>query len=171
MRRKNGHSMRFRGIVYRAINPLWAREPLSGDGAARFGGRFNPKGLPALYTSLSPLTAIREANQVGNFQPITLISINLDSGPILDTRLPDALERYGIKQGDLGNDDWRERMMTGKKVPTHALALSAISNGFVGMITPSYAPAAERSDLNLVLWEWSGGASQATLVDDENRLT
>ena len=56
--------MRFRGRLYRALNPVYAREPLSGRDAQLFGGRFNPKGVPALYTSLSILTAIKEANQV-----------------------------------------------------------------------------------------------------------
>jgi RES domain-containing protein len=32
------------------------------------GGRFNAKGTPALYMSLSVMTALREANQVGNFR-------------------------------------------------------------------------------------------------------
>ena len=43
--------VRFRGRVYRAHNPHWAHSPLSGEGAARHGGRYNRKGTPALYTS------------------------------------------------------------------------------------------------------------------------
>ena len=70
--------MRFDGKLYRALNPLFAREPLSGEGAAIYGGRFNPKGTPALYTSLSVLTALREANQVGSLQPITLVSYDAE---------------------------------------------------------------------------------------------
>jgi RES domain-containing protein len=58
--------MRHDGELYRALNPIYAREPLSGRGAELYGGRFNPKGVPALYTSLSVMTALREANQVGN---------------------------------------------------------------------------------------------------------
>ena len=42
--------MRFQGILYRALNPMRAREPLSGEGARLYGGRFNPRGTPALYT-------------------------------------------------------------------------------------------------------------------------
>src|SRR5690606_4555103 len=52
------------GKLYRALNPVYAREPLSGRGAELYGGRFNPKGMPALYASTSVLTALREANQV-----------------------------------------------------------------------------------------------------------
>ena len=62
---------RYQGLLYRAINPVHAREPLSGEGARRHGGRFNPRGLPALYTSRSVMTAVREANQIGTLQPTT----------------------------------------------------------------------------------------------------
>ena len=43
--------MRLRTTVYRAHNPRWSFAPLSGAGAARYGGRFNPTGMEALYTS------------------------------------------------------------------------------------------------------------------------
>lgn len=52
---------RFRGLVYRAHAPRWATAPLSGEGAARHGGRFNPIGMAALYTALGLETAWTEA--------------------------------------------------------------------------------------------------------------
>jgi len=58
--------MRYSGPLYRALNPIYAREPLSGRGAELYGGRYNPKGTPALYTSLTVMTALREANQAGS---------------------------------------------------------------------------------------------------------
>ena len=61
--------MLYRGPLYRALNPIYAREPLSGRGAELYGGRFNPKGVPALYSSLTVMTALREANQAGSLQP------------------------------------------------------------------------------------------------------
>ena len=42
----------FKERVVRAAKPEWAYAPSSGEGAARHGGRFNPKGVEALYTSL-----------------------------------------------------------------------------------------------------------------------
>ena len=36
------------------------------------GGRFNPKGIPALYTAMSVMNAIREANQIGTLRPTML---------------------------------------------------------------------------------------------------
>ena len=52
----------YRGPLYRALNPVYARMPLSGRGAEPYGGRSNPKGTPALYCALDPVTALREAN-------------------------------------------------------------------------------------------------------------
>ncbi len=39
---------RYQGPLYRALNPVYAREALSGRGAALYGGRFNPKGTATL---------------------------------------------------------------------------------------------------------------------------
>ncbi len=36
--------VRFQGLAYRAHDPRWSFKPLSGEGAAVHGGRFNPKG-------------------------------------------------------------------------------------------------------------------------------
>jgi RES domain-containing protein len=53
--------MRFRGTGYRALQPKWSHAPLSGQGAAIHGGRFNPRRVPALYLSLDVGTAITES--------------------------------------------------------------------------------------------------------------
>ncbi len=83
--------MRYQGKLYRALNPIYAREPLSGRGAELYGGRFNPKGMPALYTSLTIMTALKEANQVGNLQPTTLVSYDADIKHVFDCREEEGL--------------------------------------------------------------------------------
>lgn len=159
--------MHFTGLLYRAHNPVWSREPLSGDGAARFGGRFNRVGRPALYTSLAPETALREANQVGTLQPITLVAYRADIGPLLDGRNAAALQPFSIAPDALADPAWRERMLSGKPVPTQDLAEAAIMQGFAGILVPSFARGAAADALNLVLWVW---ARQIFLVDDDDRL-
>ena len=78
--------MHYSGKLYRAFNPAYASEPLSGRGAELHGGRFNPKGTPALYLALSPHTALQEANQAGSFQPTTVVSYDADIDSLFDAR-------------------------------------------------------------------------------------
>ena len=79
--------MRFQGRVYRAHNPQWSWTPLSGEGARYHGGRFNRRGIPALYTSLNPFTAIREAVPLGRrMQPLTLCAYEVDTEPVIDAQ-------------------------------------------------------------------------------------
>ncbi|WP_318011899.1 MULTISPECIES: RES domain-containing protein [unclassified Mesorhizobium] len=52
----------YSGRLYRALNPVYARKPMSEWGAELYGGRFNPKGMPALYASTAVVPALREAN-------------------------------------------------------------------------------------------------------------
>ena len=56
--------VRLTGLVYRAHNPRWSFAPMSGRGAALYGGRFNPVGMEALYTSLQVEAAWREAQRI-----------------------------------------------------------------------------------------------------------
>ena len=163
--------MRFTGLLYRALNPVYAREPLSGESARKHGGRFNPKGMPALYASLSVMTAIREANQIGTLQPTTLVACEADVGPILDATNAGELNRCGFTAADLAADDWRADMRLIGKSPTQVLAERLKESGFAGMQARSFAKGATAADLNLVLWVWGPDLpTRLRLVDDERRL-
>jgi RES domain-containing protein len=163
--------MRYRGLLYRALNPIHARHPLSGEGARRYGGRFNPRGMPALYTAQSVMTAIREANQIGTLQPTTLVAYEADIGPIFDGTDSAALTAQGLNPADLAADDWRARMLAGGKAPTQALAERLKASGFAGIEVRSFASGAAEADLNLVLWVWGPDRpTKLRLVDDEGRL-
>jgi RES domain-containing protein len=163
--------MRFQGLLYRALNPIHARNPLSGEGARRHGGRFNPKGVPALYTSLSVMTAVREANQVGTLQPTTLVAYEADIGPILDASDPAILAAHRLSAIDLAADDWRARMHTEGIAPTQRLARRWMAEGFAGLRVRSFARGATAVDLNMVLWTWGPDhPTRLRLVDEERRL-
>ncbi|MGX1308463.1 RES domain-containing protein [Amorphus suaedae] len=162
----------FRGLLYRSLNPVHARQPLSGRGAALFGGRFNPRGMEALYTSLSPEGAIREANQIGALQPTTLVAYRADLAAIFDTRAPNALAPWSLTPADLADTGWRERMHRGAAVPTQDLAVALSSAGYAGMLVPSFARGAPPDEMNLVLWRWNtGDRDSLILIDDEKRLS
>jgi len=163
--------MHYRGLLYRALNPTRARQPLSGEGARLHGGRFNPKGIPALYTAMSVMTAIREANQIGTLQPTTLVSYRADITPVFDATDIDALAGYDITLADLAADDWRRRMQKEGKAPTQILAERLIADGYAGLRVPSFAKGAMVEDLNMVLWVWGKTLpAKLVLIDDEGRL-
>lgn len=163
--------MRVRGTLYRALNPVWARQPLSGAGAARHGGRFNPVGMAALYLSCDPLTALREANQAGDLQPTTLVSFAAEVALVFDGSDAAALARFGATPALLADPGWRLAMRGGGTAPTQRLARWLAREGWSGLLTPSFARGAG-GGRNLVLWRW-GDAPPARLAlnDAEGRLT
>ena len=156
---------RFSGLLYRALNPLWMKDPLSGEGARRHGGRFNPKGMPALYTALTPEGAIAEANQAGRpFEPVTLVAYEADVAPVLDATAPgQTLADHSV----LAADDWRVQMRQKGSSAGQLLAQSLAKAGWAGMIVPSFAPGIAPGARNLVLWRW---LDVVRIIDSEGRL-
>lgn len=164
--------MRYNGKLYRALNPSYAREPLSGRGAELYGGRFNPKGMPALYTSLSVMTALREANQVGNLQPTTLVSYDADIERIFDSRDAAALRVENMDPMAITDPTWRDQMVTLGEARTQTFARKLAADGYSGLLVKSFAKGTTADDLNLVLWKWGNSAPHSLiLIDDENRLS
>lgn len=165
-------SDRYAGKLYRALNPIYAREPLSGRGAELYGGRFNPRGMPALYTSLSVMTALREANQVGSLQPTTLVSYEAAIEAVFDTRDTDRLAAEGLDAPALADPSWRDQMRSDGEAKTQAFARRQIAAGYNGLLVRSFAVGATPDDLNVVLWRWSDAPPhRLTLIDDEGRLS
>ena len=164
--------MRFRDPVFSAHNPQWSWSPISGEGAKRFGGRFNRPGVAALYTSLSPVTALREASPLGRpFQPLTLCSYDVDIEPIFDARDEASLAGQGAGIPDLADPGW-ERMMLEKRVPaSQALADRLIKAGFAGMLIRSFVRGAEPQETNLICWQWGPDLpTRVSVIDGEARL-
>lgn len=163
--------MHYRGTLYRALNPYWAYRPLSGEGAANLGGRFNRLGRPALYLSCAIETTILETNQAGTLMPTTLVAFDVDLDPLFDATEPDALDRFQVTPADLALKDWAMQMELEGIAPTQAFAEDLIAAGFCGMRVPSYAPGAPADACNVVLWTWGAEPpAQVLLIDGENRL-
>ncbi len=162
---------RYEGTLFRALNPIYAQDPFSGKGAEVYGGRFNRRGTPALYCSLSVMTALREATQVGNLQPTTLVSYEAEIESIFDTGDDAALHAVGMEAAALSDSSWRDQMRTSGEARTQAFARRLIAQGYNGMLVRSFAPGATNGDINLVLWRWGTTApARLVLIDDEGRL-
>lgn len=123
--------MHFQGKLYRALNPIYEREPLSGRGVELYGGRFNRKGTSALNTSLSIMTALREANQVGSLQPTTLVSYDADIEQVFDSRDDATLRAEGMDAAALANMTWREQMKASGEAKTLTFARRLAAAGFL----------------------------------------
>lgn len=143
--------MRFAGRAYRAIDPRWSFGPLSGEGAALRGARFNPRGVSALYLSLDPVGALNEVAQgfAGRVPPVVLCEYELDCDDLVDLREPDLRAAAGTSLEVLACA-WK----LASPAPSQVLAARLIANGAAGVVVPSFAVAAEPHHANLVLWRW-----------------
>lgn len=164
--------IRFQGSVYRAHNPEWAWDPLSGAGAKLHGGRFNRRGRAALYTSRDVLVAVREASPLGApFHPLTLCQYRVDCENVFDTRDPKALKREKVSPRELECPSWNQEMLEGRVPSSQELAERLIDRGYAAMIVRSFAHGTGPEDMNLVLWKWTKRRPhKVTLFDPDHRL-
>jgi RES domain-containing protein len=59
----------------------------------------------------------------------------------------------------------------GKPVPSWIVARRLMSEGFAGILVPSFAPGATEADVNLVLWIWGDALPhKITPYDPHERL-
>ena len=167
-------------MVYRAHNPRWAFAPGSGDGAARHGGRFNPTGIAALYTSRRVETAWREAQQGFAFkaQPLTICAYAVDCDDVADLSDPATCADLGVDPAALAcllacplACPWEDHASRGLEPASWAPARRLMASGTAAIIVPSFAPGAAAADRNVVFWRWSDALPhRVTVIDDAARL-
>jgi RES domain-containing protein len=169
------------GFVYRAHNPRWAFAPDSGQGAAFAGGRFNPVGMPALYTALRFETAWLEAQQAFPFkaQPMTLCAYEVDCEDVLDLTDAATLAAHGINPADPRVKrpgaglacSWKDLATRGIKPPSWEITQRLVAAGTAGAIVPSFAKGAVATDVNVVFWDWAPDPPhQVRVIGDDQRL-
>jgi RES domain-containing protein len=104
--------------LWRAYVPRWAHLPLSGEGAARFGGRWNAVGQHALYAALELSTAWAEYNQGFVQHPATIARLELRMARLAD--LTDAAECARLKiDPSIHACEWRAELDAGRTPATH----------------------------------------------------
>ncbi len=159
--------MRFVGTGYRVHDPRWSFRPLSGDGAAIHGGRFNPKSVPAINLSLDLVTAVREGNQgfAGKIEPCVLCSYEVDCADITDLRTDAACVALGVVFEDLACP-WAMLALERKPVSSQQLAARLIAEGQAGVLVPSFAVGSGPDSHNLVLWRWGPKLPHRVRVHD-----
>ncbi|MEO5597785.1 MAG: RES domain-containing protein [Novosphingobium sp.] len=147
--------MRFDGKCYRAHEPMWSFSPISGEGAAKAGGRFNRKGEPTLYLALDIITAVNECTQgfSQRLQPFTICEYDVDCDPIADLRTSPGRDDLNVKMDDL-RCAWLRFMRAGEEAPSWLVVDALKEQGFAGMLAPSFAPGGGAGNHNLILWRW-----------------
>jgi RES domain-containing protein len=164
--------LRLTGLVYRAHHPRWAFSPISGEGAARHGGRFNAKGMPALYTSRRMQTAWLEAQQAFPFkaQPLTLCAYAVDCADVADLTDPACRKALDVTPEALACP-WEALADRRETPPSWDLARRLRVLGIAAVIVPSFAAGATVDDVNVVFWSWGAALPhRLAVIDDEHRL-
>lgn len=154
-------------LLWRAYVPRWAYAPLSGEGAARFGGRWNRAGQSCLYAAREISTAFAEYNQGFAQHPATLVQLVLRGARLADLTNETTLRRFGLTP-EIHDCAWRDALDRGLVPETHEAASAIQAAGFDGLIYPSFM---SPGGTNVALWRWNAeGAPQLTVIDPDNRL-
>lgn len=159
--------MRWAGLAYRAHDPQWAWAPLSGDGAAAKGGRFNPKGMPALYLALTIEGMFQEMSHgfAHRFEPLTVVTYDIDVDDVVDLRSDADRAAVGVALADLACP-WALDVAQGRRPASWDLVARLASAGASGVLVPSFAVGATPLMTNLVLWRWGPDLAHRVEVHD-----
>lgn len=125
------------GVAYR--HTARGREPLSGEGARRLGGRWNPRGVfSTIYLAHPAVTAVRELEHAAQAASMSLgdmlaagrelHTIQVSELPILDLRDEWQLEAVGLSPDDVSDDD---------QTACQAVGHAAWFLEFAGVLAPS----------------------------------
>lgn len=160
--RRRAPLARIKGHWWRVLVPKWAFEPLGGEGAATYGGRFNPPGMGALYLSADIATAVAEYQNMIMARPGTFCVYALDVSGVVDATSIDARRAWRIGPIDL-ESDWRIAAARGPEPRTWRLARRLIAAGAAGLCYPSRR---RPGGTNLVLWRWNDDKQRRVRVID-----
>jgi RES domain-containing protein len=139
----NNRVYRFAEVEYASKEDL-----ISGLGAKKSGGRWNPKAsFPVLYTSLTPETALAElkahydyyALDFADATPTVLTSIDVDLQHVLDITIGRTRIGLRISLNRMKAEDWRKMNRNDLISLTQSLGRKLKEEGFEAILVPSFA--------------------------------
>jgi RES domain-containing protein len=130
--------------AWRLLKAKFADEAFSGEGAFKYGGRWNSVGIRVVYTAqsiaLATLEILAGGAAIDLLDDFVKIPVDFDESSILSHRpLPDGWNRYppGRKTKDIGDTWVREMKTVVLKVPS-----AVIQEEFIYIINPLHPHAA-----------------------------
>ncbi len=145
---------------WRMLTIRWQREPISGEGARRYGGRWNRLGQPALYLATDHPTAVAEFHQT-IIRPGTLVAYTVASQRIADLASDDA-RQHDPRIAVALREDWKQMARIAHAEPGGwHLADHFLAAGADGAMVPSIR---NPGGTNLVLWHWSVDGSAGARI-------
>jgi RES domain-containing protein len=122
---------KLKASALRSVGVKYANEGdlISGDGASYNGGRWNPRGVRAIYASLDPVTAVKESYQeflkygftASNIRPRVMAGIRVNVRRLLDLTDARIRRRLGFTLGELTGEDWHSIQSAGGESWTQAI--------------------------------------------------
>lgn len=154
-------------VAWRVVSPRWMHAPLSGDGAARHGGRWNRPGQRALYLSEQVETAFAEYQQELGVRPGAFMAFRIEGATLADLASSAGQREWGVEPADLVAAWKALAWVEGAEPATWRLA-DRLSPAHPGVRVPSVQYS---GGTNLVLWRWNiPGAPQVTVLDPKGEL-
>jgi len=123
--------------------------------------------VQALYLGLTVGCAIKEASQGFAFKidPCILCCYDVDCTDIADLRKDAGRARHGVDLADMGCP-WAADLTDGRDPSSWAIARSLMSEGWAGILVPSFVVGATPEDQVLVLWDWSAAPPHLVRIFD-----
>ncbi len=149
LQRLSSRAFGFNRDVFRSTTPRYATETdlLTGEGSRKFGGRWNPCGLAAIYASLTPEAAMAETLAHQRYyglpehaaMPRTFVAISFNLKRVLDLTDGDIRRRLAVSRKRMLQTNWRAEMNAGNVPLTQLLGQAASESGLDGLLVPSNA--------------------------------
>lgn len=152
-------SLEWTGLAYRHTRA--GRDPLSGEGAAQNGGRWNPIGRPTIYLAQPVETCVGEFRRMTDatgVSPESLIRrgwelhrVEVASLPVLDVSQIDALQHTGLDLEDIADPDKTACQRVGEAA--HFLGLAGIvaqSATGSGVVIAAFEDRIQRGQLSVL---------------------